>query len=181
MIIAIDTETTGLLKPNAAPLKDQPRITEIFCRKFDLGGKVLNEFHSLVNPECPIPEIVTKITGITNETVKDAPTFVEVYKDLCDFFVGAKYMTGHNIGFDRDMIANELLRIDQICAFPWPPVQICTVVASHNIHGYRLSLDKLYKELFNKPRQGAKHRAKQDVLDQAECFFALIKRGAIKL
>jgi DNA polymerase III epsilon subunit-like protein len=181
MIIAIDTETTGLLKPNAAPLKEQPKITEIYCRKFDLEGNVLNNFHSMINPEIPIPEIITKITGINDESVKNAPTFVEAYKDLAEFFVGCKYMTGHNLGFDRDMLANELLMIDQVCAFPWPPVQICSVVASFNIRGYRLSLDKLYRELFQKDRPGVKHRAMNDVQDQSECFFKLIERGDIIL
>lgn len=181
MIIAIDTETTGLLKPNAAPLKEQPKITEIFCRKFDLEGNVLNNFHSMINPEIPIPELITKITGINDEAVKNAPTFVEIYKDLAEFFVGCKYATGHNLGFDRDMLANELLRIDQVCAFPWPPVQLCSVSLSFNIRGYRLSLDKLYRELFNTDRPGIKHRAEQDVIDQSKCFFKMIELGMIKL
>jgi DNA polymerase III epsilon subunit-like protein len=181
MIVAIDTETTGLLKPNAAPLKEQPKIIEIFCRKFDLDGNVVENFHSMINPEIPVPELITKITGIKDNDVKDSPIFVEIYKDLAEFFVGCKYMTGHNLGFDRDMLANELLRIDQVCSFPWPPVQICSVVASFNIRGYRLSLDKLYKELFQKDRPGIKHRAENDVKDQIECFFELIKRGNIIL
>jgi len=181
MIIAIDTETTGLLKPNAAPLKEQPKITEIYCRKFDLEGNVIANFHSMINPEIPIPELITKITGINDEAVKNAPTFVEIYKDLAEFFVGCKYATGHNLGFDRDMLANELLRIDQICAFPWPPLQICTVVKSYDIRGYRLSLDKLYRELFNTDRPGVKHRAMNDVVDQSKCFFKLIERGNIVL
>lgn len=181
MILAIDTETTGLLKPNLSPLSEQPKITEIYCTKFDLEGNSLGSYHSMINPEIPIPEIVTKITGINDESVKNAPTFVEIYKEISYFFVGCTVMTGHNLGFDRDMLANELLRIDQVCSFPWPPKQICTVNASFSIRGYRLSLDKLYKELFDMDRPGIKHRAEQDVIDCSKCFFELIRLGKITL
>lgn len=181
MIIAIDTETTGLLKPNAAPLSEQPKIIEIYCAKYSYDGDMIESFHSMINPEILLPEIITKITGIKDNDVKNAPTFVEIYKELAHFFVGCNHMTAHNLGFDRSMLGNELLRIDKVLAFPWPPIQLCTVVHSYDIRGYRLNLDKLYRELFGIDRPGTKHRAENDVKDQAKCFFELVKRGHIIL
>ena len=66
----IDIETTGNgLEGN--------KITEIAVFKYD-GNRVVDEFTSLVNPECPIPFFITRLTGIDDDTVRDAPTFAEI-------------------------------------------------------------------------------------------------------
>ena len=72
--IVLDIETTWLSK-----YKHQ--ITEIAAIKFD-GENVLDKFHTLVNPQRNIPSMITKLTGITNEMVKDAPTISEVVPDF---------------------------------------------------------------------------------------------------
>ena len=74
MYAIVDIETTGL-----SPKKE--RITEVAIYVFD-GKKVVDEFISLVNPERPIPYFITRMTGITNEMVEDAPKFYEVAKRI---------------------------------------------------------------------------------------------------
>jgi DNA polymerase-3 subunit alpha len=179
-IIAIDTETTGLLAPNASPIEMQPHIIEICAIKFDIEGNKLDVFETRIKPPINIPPIITKITGITDNHLINKPSFIEILGDLSMFFVGCHIITGHNLAFDRDVLANELIRYDRLLTFPWPPLQFCTVRESKAIEGYRLNLAKLYKNLFNETFDNA-HSAKGDVLAQSRCFFELVKRGNIKL
>jgi DNA polymerase-3 subunit epsilon len=66
----VDIETTGNgIKGN--------RITEISILKFD-GHKLVDEFTSLVNPECEIPYFITGLTGIDNAMIRDAPKLNEI-------------------------------------------------------------------------------------------------------
>ena len=100
-----DIETTGL---DASSCK----ITEIGAVNVK-DGKILEEFNMLINPEMPIPKEITEITGISDETVKDAPTIAEV---LPQFFEFAKdrILVAHNANFDTGFIrkAAEDLGID---------------------------------------------------------------------
>jgi len=180
MIIALDTETTGLLAPNASPIEMQPYIIEICAIKFDTSGNKIDEFLTRIKPPILVPEIITKITGIRDSHLVDCPSFIEILDDLSDFFVGCHIMTGHNLAFDRDVLANELIRYDRLLTFPFPPKQYCTVRESFNIKGYRLNLAKLHMNLFNETFENA-HSAKADVIAQSRCFFELIRLGLIKL
>lgn len=89
--VVLDIETTWLSK-----YKHQ--ITEIAAIKFD-GENVLDKFHTLVNPQRNIPSMITKLTGITNEMVKDAPTISEVVPDFLDF-IQDNIIVAHNASFD---------------------------------------------------------------------------------
>ncbi len=177
-MLAFDTETTGLLRPEASELYLQPFITEIYIAKFDKDFKVYDEFETFLKPPVPIPEEVSKITGITDETVKDAPVFIEIYEDLCEFVLGEDTIFAHNASFDISMLANELRRVDLLLKFPWPSEQICTVEASFPINNKRMKLGDLYKmvtgaELLNS------HRAKSDVLGTVICAKWLAEKGMI--
>jgi len=90
-IAALDIETTGL-----NPKKDA--IIEIGVRLFD-GTRIEDEWTSLINPHCHIPEFITGLTGITNEMVHNAPGIQDVLEDLATF-VGEVPILGHNIRFD---------------------------------------------------------------------------------
>ena len=72
--VCIDTETSGL-KP------DRDRLIEVGLVRVE-GGKVVGEFRSLINPQLPLPSIITEITGITDEDVREAPTFDEIAPEL---------------------------------------------------------------------------------------------------
>lgn len=89
--IALDLETTGFDSE-----KDQ--VLEIAAIKFQ-GNQILEKFETLINPEVEIPAMVSHITGINQETVKDAPTFDQISKNLRNF-LGNFPIVGHNIDFD---------------------------------------------------------------------------------
>lgn len=88
MYTIIDIETTGL-----SPAKE--KITEIAVYVFD-GKKVIDEFISRVNPERSIPYFITKMTGITNEMVEDAPKFYEIAKNIIEITEN-RIFVAHNV------------------------------------------------------------------------------------
>ncbi len=101
-IIFFDLETTGI---NIA----SDRIVEIAYLKIDLNGNESSKTLRL-NPEMPIPEKVIAIHGISNEDVKDAPTFNEVAKSLAREFEGCDLGGYNSIKFDIPVLAEEFLR-----------------------------------------------------------------------
>ena len=180
MIVFYDTETTGLLKPAANDIKQQPHIIEICVMKFDDDMNHLETFESFVKPPMAISDEITKITKITNEDLKDAPNFASIYPALCDIFLGSRRMVAHNLGFDRSMLANELVRIDRLIRFPWAIEHVCTVERSMSYEGRRLNLTKLHKLATGKETIEGAHRAKTDVLALVEGYKFLLREGKIK-
>lgn len=180
MIVFYDTETTGLLKPAANDISKQPHIIEICVMKFTDDMELVEEFSSLIRPPMPISDEITKITKITNEDLKDAPNFADTYMGIANAFIGAHRMVAHNLGFDRSMLANELIRIDKLIKFPWPMEHVCTVERSMSYEGRRLNLTKLHKLATGKESIEGAHRAKTDVLALIEGYKFLVKEGKIK-
>lgn len=90
-LAVIDFETTGL-----SPYKD--RIIEIAAVKM-LNGEVHDTFITLVNPKISIPKSIIKMTGITNDMVKSAPTIDYIMPELITFIAGLP-VAAHNAPFD---------------------------------------------------------------------------------
>lgn len=192
-IIVFDTETTGLIKPKLRRLSDQPFIIEYCFKKYEydyefplcsmLSEKVFantDQISGFLKPPMPLPKVITKITGIADNDLVDAPKFIDRVDEITDFFLGADILVAHNLPFDRSMLANELLRLDKVLNFPWPPRHICTVQETLSIKGYRLSLAKLYAHLFDGETFDA-HRAKDDVDALSKCFISLCNKGIIEI
>src|SRR5688572_10459456 len=72
--VVLDLETTGAKAPPG-------RITEIGAYRV-CGGEVTGHFHTLVNPEIPIPPFIVALTGINDGMVACAPKFAEIADDL---------------------------------------------------------------------------------------------------
>ena len=89
--VVFDTETTGLY-----PWRD--KIIEIGAVRFR-DGEPVETFHSMIDPEIHIPEMVTQINHITDDMVAGAPTAGEVMAAF-DEFAGTDDIVGHNIDFD---------------------------------------------------------------------------------
>ncbi len=89
--IVLDIETTGL-RP------EQDKITEIGAVKI-IDGDISEVFSRLINPQIQIPQIITEITGITNEMVKGSPDISVVLPEFIEFCEGYDIM-GHNVRFD---------------------------------------------------------------------------------
>ena len=92
----LDIETTGL-----SPQNDY--ITEISAIKYRNNRRV-DEFSSLVKPELSIPYYITRLTGINDAMVADAPAIDEVILSFMDFLAD-DIIAGYNIGFDLSFIA----------------------------------------------------------------------------
>lgn len=179
-IIVLDTETTGLIKPIPTDVKFQPFMTEIYACALDENFEFLGEYETLVKPPIPISAEITKITGITDEKLKDAPSFSMIYSDLYDFIKGTDIVVGQNIEFDINVIYYELMRHDFDKKFCWPKRHVCTIESSYHYKNKRLNLQKLHEFLFGEGFKDA-HRAKVDVMATVRCFIELVKRGDIVL
>jgi len=103
-LIFLDLETTGM---NIVT----DRIVEIALIKVHPDGKE-EEKQYRINPEMHIPEVVTKIHGISDEDVKDKPTFKEVAKTIAQFMEGCDFAGFNSNRFDIPLLAEEFLRAD---------------------------------------------------------------------
>ncbi|MEN9571373.1 MAG: hypothetical protein RL172_2604 [Bacteroidota bacterium] len=102
-IAFIDLETTGVNLSS-------DRIVEVAIIKV-LGDGSRQVKRKLINPEMPIPAATTEIHGITNEMVKDAPTFKQAANELKQFIEGCD-LGGYNSNrFDIPMLMEEFLRV----------------------------------------------------------------------
>lgn len=176
--ICLDTETTDLVKPDLTDITLQPHMTEIYIVKFDEDFNVIDEFESMVKPPIPIPDFITKITGISDASVENAPTFFEIFDELSAFCVGSDVSVGHNLNFDLDVIKYELRRIGFEHYFPWAPERHCTIELSYPIEKRRLKLSQLYHMATGKSHEGA-HRAKADVIATVKSYRWLKEQGFV--
>ena len=71
----------------------------------------------MINPQRSISPFITKLTGITNEMVRDAPLFAEIADSLLDF-MGDGIFVAHNVNFDYGFISQEYTRLDRRFRFP---------------------------------------------------------------
>lgn len=176
--IVFDTETTGLTKPLGTPLAKQPQIIEICAIKLNDNLEEIACYETFVNPGKQLDPEITRITGIQDKDVMNAPKFEEIYPGLASFFLGTDILVAHNLPFDRSLLTFELERLEKLRNFPWPIQHICTVNKSMKLEGYRQSLANLYKIATGKEHVKA-HRARGDVEATIECFKYLIERNMV--
>jgi len=165
MYSIIDIETTGL-----SP--DKEKITEIAIYIHD-GNKITDEFVSLVNPERSIPYFITRMTGITNQMVENAPKFYEIAKKIIEITEN-RIFVAHNAEFDYSFIKSEFASL----GYEFKRNKLCTVKLSRKIiPGHRsYSLGKLTDELGIEIK--GRHRAAGDALATVQLFEFLLKEDA---
>ncbi len=93
-----DFETTGMSGR-------QDKVIEIGMVKIQ-NGKISDIFSSFINPGRPIPYFITKLTGITNADVENAPFFDEVFYRMKEF-IGDAVLIAHNLSFDHSFLKHE--------------------------------------------------------------------------
>jgi DNA polymerase-3 subunit epsilon len=164
IFVCLDCESTGL-----DPSKD--RLIEVAAARFTFD-KVLQQFETLVDPECDIPQISQAIHKISSEMLQGKPKVGQILPDFLKMIEG-HIIVGHGIGFDIALIAAEAKR-NQI------PTKIEKQPFIDTLRMARLygespvnSLQRL-REHFNIEPEGA-HRAMSDVIVNIEVFKQLAK------
>jgi len=159
----IDIETTG-------GRASREKITEIAIVLHD-GEKILDTYETLINPERPIPAMITRLTGITSDMVKDAPKFYEVAKKIVEMTEGAIFVA-HNVRFDYSFIKEEFRSL----GYTFSKRQLCTVRLSRKAFpGLRsYSLGKLIKHFRIKVND--RHRAMADTMATVQLFEMILKQ-----
>jgi DNA polymerase-3 subunit epsilon len=164
IFVCLDCESTGL-----EPEKD--RIIEIAAARFTFE-KIVQEFETLIDPKCPIPETSQEIHKISAEMLAGKPKIQEILPDLLKMIDG-HVLVGHGIGFDIALIAAEARRHNistQIDKQPFfDTLRMARLYGESPIN----SLQKL-REHFNILPEGA-HRAMSDVIVNIEVFKHLAK------
>lgn len=162
MYTIIDIETTGNgIKGN--------RITEISIFKYD-GHEVIDEFTSLVNPECPIPAFITGLTGIDDDMVRNAPLLEELIPQIVEITKDTIFVA-HSVNFDYNVIKNEF----KLLGHDFSRKKLCTVRLSRKLlPGYNsYSLGKLTAAL-GIPLTD-RHRARGDAHATVLLFHKLLR------
>jgi DNA polymerase-3 subunit epsilon len=157
----IDIETSG-------GSWQRDRITEIAIYIHD-GNQITNEFTSLVNPETSIPYYITKLTGITNEMVADAPKFYEIARDVVLLTEGCTFVA-HNAPFDYRFIQAEFKRL----GYDYHRNVLCTVKLSRKAFpGHKsYSLGNICSNLGIEIE--SRHRAAGDALATVKLFERIL-------
>jgi DNA polymerase-3 subunit epsilon len=158
----IDIETTGNgVKGN--------KITEISIFKYD-GHVVVDEYTSLVNPQCEIPSFITGLTGIDNNMVRDAPLLHEIVPQI-NAITKDTIFVAHSVNFDYNVIKNEFKQLGN----NFSRKKLCTVRLSRRLlpgyHSY--SLGKLTAAL-GIPLTD-RHRARGDAHATVLLFHKLLR------
>ena len=162
MYSIVDIETTGNgIKGN--------RITEISIFKYD-GHEVIDEFTSLVNPECEIPYFITGLTGIDNAMVRDSPKLEEIAAKVLEITADTIFVA-HRVNFDYNVIKHEFKGID----LEFSRKKLCTVRLSRKLlPGYNsYSLGKLCSAI-GIPLTD-RHRARGDAHATVLLFHKLLR------
>ena len=156
--VVVDVETTGG-RPGLH------RVTEIGAVKVK-GGKIIDQWSSLINPQRSIPANITRITGISQDMVADAPVFAQVV-DSFTSFMGDAIFAAHNVNFDYGFISAEYQMIDRRFQHP----KICTCSSMRKLYpGHAsYSLKNLCRDFHIDLK--SHHRALCDAQAAAELLF----------
>ncbi len=161
--VVVDVEATGAKTP-------PNRLIELGAFRIR-GGRIVDKFLSLVNPEIPIPRFVASLTGISNDMVKNAPVFAEVAPRWLDF-VSDSVLVAHNAPFDTSFLNHEISRVYANHRMVNP--HLCTVRLSRRafpeLSNHRL---ETIAQHFSIPI-ASRHRAGSDALATAEIFIVLL-------
>jgi DNA polymerase III subunit alpha len=190
MLLIFDTETTGLPKKWKAPLTDfenWPRMVQLAWQCHDLEGNFLFAKNHVIIPDAySIPKDVEEIHGISTEIAKEKGIpLKEALIEFVEDIKKAKFIIGHNVEFDINIVGSELLRCDLEEIITKAP-QICTKIESTEFCGIRNksggikppTLTELHLKLFKAPFPEA-HNAAADVEATSRCFLELVRVGGI--
>ena len=192
MFLVFDTETTGLPKNDNAPLTDfdnWPRMVQLAWQIHDEKGRFVENHNYLVQPDGFVIPIDAKVVhGISTE---HAMKYGKPLNEVLDMFMisaaKAKYLVGHNINFDLNVLGCEFLRCGRENPLRrWQIIDTCTEKTAEFCQfpggkGGKVKLPRLgefHHLLFGEDFDSA-HNASADVEATARVFLELIRRGVL--
>lgn len=163
--IVFDLETTGL-----NPASEE--ITEIAAVRV-VEGEIRDSFQTYVNPHKPIPPEITELTGISDETVADAPDLDKAVPEFLAWAGEGQYpLVAHNAGFDMGFLRTACQRLGIEREFTSiDTLEISRLMLPH-MHKFKLNI--LAKELQVGPFEH--HRASEDAAVLGRIYVKLLKR-----
>ena len=194
MFLIFDTETTGLPKKWNAPLSDSqnwPRCIQLAWQLHDSKGKLINNNSCLIKPDgFDIPFESQKVHGISTDLAKNIGLNLDqVIKSFLEDLKRTKYLVGHNVKFDINIIGAELYRLGISSNLSELKVlDTCTESTANlcKIKGGKSGkfkyptlvelYDFIYKESFTQA-----HNASADVEATARSFFELVRTNIFSI
>ena len=192
MYLIFDTETTGLPKKWKAPLSDSdnwPRCVQIAWQLHDLSGNCVSYENFIIKPNgYEIPYDSEKIHGISTQLAqKNGIDLQKVLKKLTTVLNKTKFICGHNVSFDLNIIGAEFFRLGLQNYFEEIPIidtcteqtaNLCKITGGRGGKFKFPTLIELNQFLFNQNFEEA-HNATADVEATARCLFELIRNESI--
>lgn len=189
LYLFFDTETTGVPRNYKAPVSDSknwPRLVQLGWILTDNEGNEIKSNNYIIKPEgFTIPMEAAKIHGITTEkALAEGVSLLEVLQEFSADLEKIQNIVGHNIEFDKNIVAAEFYRNQMPHGFTqWR--SYCTMHSSADLcairgpYGYKWpKLVELYKKLFGCTFDDA-HNAFADITATKECFWEMRRRGVI--
>lgn len=191
MYIIFDTETTGLPRNYNAPISDLdnwPRLVQLAWQLHDEKGKLLSNNSFIIRPEgFTIPYNAEKVHGISTErALKEGHDLIEVLRSFEADVAKTKYLVGHNVEFDINVMGAELLRTEVTSVLLEKSTldtkdlstEFCAITGGKGGRFKWPTLTELHHKLFGEGFEDA-HDAAYDVAATAKCFFGLIKQRVV--
>ncbi len=191
MFLVFDTETTGLPLNYRAPISDfnnWPRMVQIAWQIHDIKGDLIEVKNYIIKPDgFTIPYNSEKIHGISTELAlsKGIP-LEEVLSLFSDALKQAKYIVGHNISFDNNIVGCEFLRSNMSNVLEnkisidtkEESTEFCQLPGGRGGKFKWPNLSELYNKLFGESFAEA-HNASADVEATTRCFLELVRLNII--
>ena len=194
MYLVFDTETTGLPSNWNAPITDVnnwPRCVQIAWQLHDELGELIEQKDFLIKPDgFDIPYEAEKIHGISTQlaTVK-GNSIEEVLHAFNQVVYKAKFIVGHNVQFDNNIMGCEFHRyqIDTLLndvkvldTCTEATASLCQLAGGRGGKFKKPNLNELHKHLFGTSFEEA-HNATADVVATARCFLELIRQNQFSI
>jgi DNA polymerase III subunit epsilon len=196
LYLFLDTETTGVPRSRSAPpevVSQWPRLVQIAWVVYgEAGDWLAAEAHLVYPSDFVIPRVATRVHGVsTAQARSDGKSLAWIMERfLCTVAEHGRVLVGHNVTFDRNVVAAEMYRL----GYPKAAVEkgfyamrsLClmrTTAAFCGLSGHfgtpkYPTLTELHRKLFGEDVHGC-HSASADAEASARCFFRLREMGVI--
>lgn len=158
--VVVDTETTGLRASSE-------RIVQLSAVKY-VGWEPIQKWNTYINPKRDIPAEASKINGITNEMVADAPTIKEVHDSFLAF-VGESPVVGYNLPFDYKFLYMEGIDLTEQKRKYYDVLSIAKKKYKNYLDSFTLTDVANYNKIYFNA-----HNSLNDCLATAEVFECLV-------